>query len=458
MTEYFYAICNFCYESVKAWLIVSMIASVAPPKRDEKIVRVIWGIGITAFSVVSTANVWIMGIVFSAMVPALMAVWMSVAGAAMYQMKWRDCFLLTFLTCVGFTLTDFLIQSAGYFCLERIGWRRDLLMTLTYERAIYLLLYLVGVSELRKRVCGWMGRNFNILKRYRLLWGMLCIGSVFTIVYFQRIYLLMVSNQYWESWGMFVLGITLCILIFSWDVARRNILERERLQEFRLEMASRDYEQIWRLYQEDQLRRHDERKHMEMIYQLARKEACQPVMEYMEKLLGRGHQGDDRIMTNHFILDMVLNVKKGEAEIAGISVEISCDDMSALAIQDPDICAIFANLLDNAIEANKKLKKEERWIRLSCKWRGNMLMVRERNPMAEKLIWRGDWPETTKKNRRIHGFGLTSIRETLKKYDGYMELKEEQGVFFLDFFLNGLDGEKHYTLSDEVRLARRKMG
>ena len=78
---------------------------------------------------------------------------------------------------------------------------------------------------------------------------------------------------------------------------------------------------------------------------------------------------------------------------------------------------ILGNLLDNAVEAVSVAK--EKHISFETDFRNNFSVIIisnscDRNPLNE----RGDITETTKSNKRLHGFGLKSVKRTVKKYNG----------------------------------------
>lgn len=82
-----------------------------------------------------------------------------------------------------------------------------------------------------------------------------------------------------------------------------------------------------------------------------------------------------------------------------------------------DMCILLGSLLDNAIEANQKIK-EERYIRMIMKQNMSYLSIVIENPVCEEVeFWKEDG-FTTKNEKELHGYGVKSAREVVKKYDG----------------------------------------
>lgn len=95
-----------------------------------------------------------------------------------------------------------------------------------------------------------------------------------------------------------------------------------------------------------------------------------------------------------------------------------------LPFEKPDLCALFANALDNAIEACAALDAGSRQIELSARAAKGILAVEVRNPFGGQLS--GGLPKTTKQDAANHGYGLRSIQE-IAKYGGSMEIRQEEG-------------------------------
>lgn len=96
--------------------------------------------------------------------------------------------------------------------------------------------------------------------------------------------------------------------------------------------------------------------------------------------------------------------------------------------EHPEICAVFGNALDNAMEAVEGFPEEKRRITMEARWKRGLLAVSIRNPgripERDSRIPK-KFPITTKKDRASHGFGIPSIRAVLGRYGGTMELRQE---------------------------------
>ncbi|MDO4328290.1 MAG: GHKL domain-containing protein, partial [Lachnospiraceae bacterium] len=147
-------------------------------------------------------------------------------------------------------------------------------------------------------------------------------------------------------------------------------------------------------------------------------------VQYLEQIEKEIKIYEAQNKTGNKVLDTVLTSKSAYCQSVGI--ELKCVVEGALLgfMDDMDISALFGNMLDNAIEAVQKLPdKERRLIRLYVVQEKQFLRICTENYCEEKIVFKNGMPVTTKKNKRIHGYGMKSIQNTVKKYDGSVVAK-----------------------------------
>ena len=101
-----------------------------------------------------------------------------------------------------------------------------------------------------------------------------------------------------------------------------------------------------------------------------------------------------------------------------------------------DICNIFGNALDNAIEYVKKVSDvEKRLIHVVVSKKQGFLLICFENYFEGNLLYEEGLPKTTKKDKRFHGYGLKSIKMIAKKYDGQVSIDTDNNWFELAIIL-----------------------
>lgn len=158
---------------------------------------------------------------------------------------------------------------------------------------------------------------------------------------------------------------------------------------------------------------------------------------YIEEMLGNAELTQTLHYSGDTTVNVVLSAKEGVMRQKGIHFVPRMDIAGELPFAKADICALFANALDNAIEACEILPMEERRIHLEAKLGKGLLAVSIKNSYVgtDSHFSEGKIPKTTKEDVQNHGFGLKSIHEIVKRYGGSMEIKREEKEFELFLFL-----------------------
>ncbi len=136
--------------------------------------------------------------------------------------------------------------------------------------------------------------------------------------------------------------------------------------------------------------------------------------------------------TGSSVLDTLLTSKSLYCQKHQIDLTVVADGKQLSFLSVMDICTIFGNALDNAIECELKIEnKLKRMIHLTVTGQKQFLLLQVENYCPEDLEYRGGLPVTTKKDRANHGFGLKSIQQTAKKYGGTTAVGTEDEWFVL---------------------------
>lgn len=142
------------------------------------------------------------------------------------------------------------------------------------------------------------------------------------------------------------------------------------------------------------------------------------------------------VKTGNEVLDTILTEKSLYCKERGITVSCVADGSQMDFINTVDLYAILGNALDNAIEAVEKFQHEEkRQIDVVIHRQHNFLLINIINPLKDALVFEEELPVSTKGDKRYHGFGLKSMQYLVRKYDGYLNISEEDGCFSLKILI-----------------------
>jgi len=439
MIRAFYFCCDFVYTAVRIWGTMQMMGAVTEPKWNKRKLYATWATFTIMLAGLNACNNSMGCALFSNGFMMIIILLLSLVGGAAYYFKFRDALCNTFLLWVGLALVDFLFQTIAYIFLADMELVVDIFLTVTFYRSFYLLLCTLLFWVAVRLVCRNMKGKGFVIDIYQKWKWFFVLPFFLCLVYFQRVYKLLVSEQVMRRWWLFLSGNILSIFICTGYFFIRKEKERSRLQQLKMDMMESDYRALQKVYEEKEILLHDVKKHMQTIRGMAEAGQKQEILVYLDEMNGVLQKGRNRDLVNHDLLNLILNYKFQEAEDAGISIQYEMEDMGGLQLKPTEICALFSNILDNAIEANRKIAEGlECWIKLVCTRKGQILIIYTSNPMAEKKIrFVGGIPETTKRDKGEHGFGMRSIRQIVNTYNGHMLVEAQDGIFRFTVYLKG---------------------
>lgn len=142
---------------------------------------------------------------------------------------------------------------------------------------------------------------------------------------------------------------------------------------------------------------------------------------------------DCKTETGNQLLNVLITEKSLYCEQNGINLSCIIDGEKLEFIEAGDLYCLFGNLIDNALEAVKKIEeKERRIINIMVKEKDNLILVQEENYFNGTLEFEDGLPVTTKEDKTSHGFGTRSIRMIVKKYGGELTTSVTDDIFHLN--------------------------
>mgnify|MGYP002510492051 FL=1 len=179
--------------------------------------------------------------------------------------------------------------------------------------------------------------------------------------------------------------------------------------------------------------RHDYHNHMQSVKAYLAMDSLDEAKAYLDRLEQDLDDIDLLFHTGNINADAILNSKISLAVKRGIQVDYKATVPKELAVSDIDLCVVIGNLIDNAVEACEKVDPEHQFIRLYIGILRRQLYVSVTNATSEVVRKLDEEYITTK--RGDHGHGLKRINNIVNKYDGYINRKNEPGVFVTEIML-----------------------
>lgn len=300
--------------------------------------------------------------------------------------------------------------------------------------------------------------------------GLFLAPAVSVFIIFSLIY---TGDVFVQMYGAFLIILNILALVimnlyiwylFSYQSKNKKLRAELEIRKKQSEMQYQYYEKVEQRYQSSRKLVHDMRNHLQAIEALQEQDSAKG-REYVKDM----HRMLDTLgivnYTENRMLNIILNDKAEEAQKAGIGMEIRIGEIRLEHIRDMDMTTIFANLLDNALEAAEQAAGKP-MIRVQADTFHDFTVVKIRNSMPcggaatgaqspqmemgdtvehleepdVQLMSQEDESQTKqgidaleqkeKKGRKSHmGIGLENVRHTLEKYGGGMMTEALEGEY-----------------------------
>ncbi len=211
------------------------------------------------------------------------------------------------------------------------------------------------------------------------------------------------------------------IIVFLLAASRQKNAEKQKWNETYLEAQAKHYEYLIKREEETKKFRHDMRNHMRVIYDLAGQEGKEELRGYVEHICGKFEMLDNSVTVGNATVDAVINRFAEMFSQKNIEFIVSGHLPSDCFVDAFDLCTIFSNILENAMEASEKCAEGFRKIKLQIRYDKDMIFILTENYFMEELQQKAGVLKTTKQKKKGHGYGLQNTIESAGNYTGRVE-------------------------------------
>lgn len=232
--------------------------------------------------------------------------------------------------------------------------------------------------------------------------------------------------------GAIILFIAFCIIGFF--LLRRtlyNMIDR-RIERFQSELIEKQVREIQNMYRQIRGWRHDYRNHINNMKIQLSQGNYDGLDSYLSSLADDLNTVDTVIKTGNVMADAILNSKLNVAEKMNIQLNVKANVPEALPMSDVELCSVLGNMLDNAVEACGTLPEEERFMRIYIGKLKEQLYISVQNSAGKVRKEKGSYLSTKEGE---HGYGLFRIDRVAKKYGGYVNRQNEEGIFAAEIMI-----------------------
>lgn len=226
------------------------------------------------------------------------------------------------------------------------------------------------------------------------------------------------------------MGVIFGIIIIYSKIKESQRQERENaVYTEQFENGKRHLEQVEDLYKDIRRLKHDMTNHIMTLEKLYGAEQRAEAQEYISELKRSLIDSTKEMQSGNPVTDVILSERMKEAEKKNVKFICDFHYPASPNINVFDISIILNNGIENAMEAVSK--ELTRCISVRSYQRNNAYMIEIYNSFSGKLEWNKEHglPDSTKDNVREHGYGLLNIKRAAQKYQGDLDIvQEDEGV------------------------------
>lgn len=221
------------------------------------------------------------------------------------------------------------------------------------------------------------------------------------------------------------------ILLYSYREQKLWSHARNELQAMQ-NVLDRHYEQYVQSKESIELvnRTYHDLKHQLMV--IRHEENPEKKAEYLDSIERDIKSYATQNKSGNPVLDVVLTGKRMICAEDNITFTCVADGALIDFMSVMEICSLFGNALDNAIESVKRLKeKDKRLIKLAVYSKNNLLLIKVENYFEHDLVYENGLLKTTKADSFNHGYGIKSMKNIVEKYEGNLKITTDNNWFTL---------------------------
>lgn len=223
---------------------------------------------------------------------------------------------------------------------------------------------------------------------------------------------------------------------YIYDKAKENMSKklREEILEKQCEYYISQYNESQEWWQELRRFRHDMKQHylLEKAYLEAGDYAA--MLKYCNENLDFVNRSHVVSNTGNLYFDSIINYKADVAKLYDSEIVPDINIPVDIKVQPEDLSMCLGNLLDNAIEATKELPEDKK-IYLQICVDGSNLFIDVRNKYHGHRQKVNEKYLTGKKDAKQHGYGLDIINQIVEKYEGDLQIKDDNNEFEVEVVL-----------------------
>lgn len=330
-----------------------------------------------------------------------------------------------------FLIIDSIMQSLSCIILELFSINYNQTYLTKGVSVIFNIISLLLVTKLQRKRKNMIRSGLKIIPDHLyvlILVALLLSGEMFGCIPidFERV---KIRNNIINFSAVLIVPIFMVLIIYLlFNCISKQYFENiSLLMEKQVEQQVEHYKKINKLTDDLREFRHDYKNHMICLQSLLNNKQYDEALSYVKSITNQEILDSNKFFSGNQIADAILTDKKELAQKN--NCKIIFDGSVSDEISVSNLCTILSNALDNSIEACSKIDSDEtQIIDVKCVASELIQIIRISNPNLDNNAV----TETSKADRKNHGFGLSNIRRTVERMDGQMIISSQYPTFVLE--------------------------
>ena len=369
---------------------------------------------------------------FSYFTLVIVAIYFSVSAWMLYHVDYIAAFSVMsfYLVCMNFfdffilTLVSNFLDGSRTLVQILSGFGVVRAVVITIVNSLWIVLYLLLKKYLQR---------LSVSLKESYLMALLSMGGFCGFIFLSQQAVKTIDDSMPALWFLVVCLLASIIFINYFAMMRKEEKHKVDFLEMRHNLLSENYHSLNEIYKSNAKLYHDLNNHLNLLYQLLQDGNVEEAQGYIQEIANPILVLSKKEWTGIDVVDAVINSKIQEMNERKITMDINVELPGNTTILPNDLCTVLSNLLDNAIEAVDKLERN-RSIRLTMRRANFFLFIRVWNPCSKNRKF-GTFPATTKKDAALHGWGLRSVDDVVKRYKGTIECANDNHEFVVNIML-----------------------
>lgn len=330
-----------------------------------------------------------------------------------------------------FLIIDSIMQSLSCIILELFSINYNQTYLTKGVSVIFNIISLLLVTKLQRKRKNMIRSGLKIIPDHLyvlILVALLLSGEMFGCIPID-FEMVKIRNNIINFSAVLIVPIFMVLIIYLlFNCISKQYFENiSLLMEKQVEQQVEHYKKINKLTDDLREFRHDYKNHMICLQSLLNNKQYDEALSYVKSITNQEILDSNKFFSGNQIADAILTDKNELAQKN--NCKIIFDGSVSDEISVSNLCTILSNALDNSIEACSKIDSDEtQIIDVKCVASELIQIIRISNPNLDNNAV----TETSKADRKNHGFGLSNIRRTVERMDGQMIISSQYPTFVLE--------------------------